>query len=240
MGWLLGAGIGFFLGGPLGAVMGGAVQHVLSQAGRMQMEGNRAQTNGEQIFIAHLVAILTKVAMADGSISPEERKTIHSFFSRSLHYRGRELRLIDAIMEETEKLNPDLHETCKSFDRFADKEQRLLLLDLIYQVAVTDQVIREGENEAILRTVSALGIGSEEHERIKSRHAAAKKADHYQALGLAPSAGNDEIKRAYRQLAAQYHPDKVSHLGPELIAFANEKFKAINEAYAAVRKERNI
>jgi DnaJ like chaperone protein len=240
MGWLLGAGIGFMVGGPLGAVVGGAMQHVLSKGARPLSQPQAGSAKGEQIFISYLVAILAKIAMADGSISDHERKIIHNFFSRGLHYRGMELKFIDAMIEETQRVNPDLHQVCQAFDRFAGREQRLLLVDLIYQVVVTDHVVTKEEEEAIRQVVSALGIGRDEHERVKSRYALAKKHDHYAMLGLKASAGTEEIKKTYRQLAAQYHPDKVSHLGPELIAFTEKKFKGINEAYTAIRKERNF
>lgn len=70
------------------------------------------------------------------------------------------------------------------------------------------------------------------------RHTAAKEAsaDPYQTLGVAPDAGQDEIRQAYRRLAAQYHPDKVAHLGEDLRRLAAEKFKAIQAAYDALKK----
>ncbi len=240
MGWLLGAGFGFMLGGPLGAVVGGALQHVLSRRTQRSSTGHVTAPEQEQVFITYLVAILTKISMADGSISEAERKTMHNFFSRGLHYKGMELRFIDAIIGETQRTDPDLYQICKAFDQLANKQQRLLLLDLIYQVVMTDHVVTKSEGEAIQQVVSALGIGKDEHEHIKLRYAPAKKSDHYHTLGLKPTVDNSEIKRAYRQLASQYHPDKVSHLGPELIAFSEKKFKSLNHAYTAIRKERNF
>jgi len=168
------------------------------------------------------------------------RKTIHNFFSRGLHYKGMELRFIDAIIGETQRTDPDLYQICKALDQVANKQQRLLLLDLVYQVVTTDQVVTKSEREAIQQVVSATGIGKDEHEHIKLRYAPAKKSDHYHILGIKPTVDNSEIKRAYRQLASQYHPDKVSHLGPELIAFSEKKFKSINDAYTAIRKARNF
>ncbi|MBU0711882.1 DnaJ domain-containing protein [bacterium] len=50
----------------------------------------------------------------------------------------------------------------------------------------------------------------------------------------------ETIKKAYRGLAVKYHPDKVASLGPEIQNLAEEKFKAINDAYQAVRKERGF
>jgi hypothetical protein len=53
----------------------------------------------------------------------------------------------------------------------------------------------------------------------------------YETLGIAPGATPDEISVAYRQMAKQYHPDRVTHLGPEFRAMAEERMKEINAAY---------
>jgi len=55
--------------------------------------------------------------------------------------------------------------------------------------------------------------------------------DPYKVLGLQSGATKEEIKAAYKRLAAQYHPDKVQHLGKELQDLAHKKFVAIQEAY---------
>jgi len=53
--------------------------------------------------------------------------------------------------------------------------------------------------------------------------------DYYATLGVEPSAGEAEIKTAYRRLARKYHPDVSKEAGAE------DKFKAVNEAYEALR-----
>lgn len=57
----------------------------------------------------------------------------------------------------------------------------------------------------------------------------------YDILGVAPTATPEEISSAYRQLAKQYHPDRVAHLGPEFRDLAEQRMKEINAAYQSLR-----
>ena len=60
--------------------------------------------------------------------------------------------------------------------------------------------------------------------------------DPYTVLGVAPSASDEEVKKAYRELARKYHPDNY-HDNP-LADLASEKMKEINEAYDSITKSR--
>ena len=57
------------------------------------------------------------------------------------------------------------------------------------------------------------------------------KKDPYSVLGVRPGASSEEIKHAYRELASKYHPDKVTHLGEDFQALAEDRFKEIQDAY---------
>jgi DnaJ like chaperone protein len=63
---------------------------------------------------------------------------------------------------------------------------------------------------------------------------------HYARLGLAPGASDAEVKRAYRQLAAAHHPDRVSHLGPGAVEQATRRFQEIQDAYEMIRRLRGM
>lgn len=60
--------------------------------------------------------------------------------------------------------------------------------------------------------------------------------DPYKVLGVSPSASDDEVKRAYRDLARKYHPD--NYINNPLADLAKEKMQQINDAYDTIMKQR--
>ena len=81
---------------------------------------------------------------------------------------------------------------------------------------------RSYDQEYFRQDDSEFNQGSQDHSG---------ERDPYKVLGIDPKASQHEIKRAYRQLANTYHPDKVAHLGDEFRALAEERFKEIQQAY---------
>jgi len=81
-------------------------------------------------------------------------------------------------------------------------------------------------------------FGEKESFRSRSRpKESVETKDPHSILGVERNASQQEIKRAYRQLANKYHPDKVSHLGDEFKALAEKRFKEVQDAYQALRVE---
>lgn len=69
-----------------------------------------------------------------------------------------------------------------------------------------------------------------EEEAFRNKGADTQK-DPFEVLGINRGASQEEIKKAYRELVSQYHPDKVSYLGKEFRELAEVRFKEINKAY---------
>ena len=64
--------------------------------------------------------------------------------------------------------------------------------------------------------------------------------DAYKVLGVSPTATDDEVKRAFRKLALQHHPDRVAKLGEDVRKAAEKKFQEINAAKERIWKARGL
>ena len=108
----------------------------------------------------------------------------------------------------------------------------LIVLGLIWHLFFRRQGASSGQP-------ASDGNGDSEGAQDRSkRFAAGPAADPYAVLGVPEGASQDDIRAAYRQLAAQYHPDKLAHLGEEFQILAEQRFKAIQSAYDALRHRR--
>jgi DnaJ like chaperone protein len=102
---------------------------------------------------------------------------------------------------------------------------------------MSDGAITESEILQIEQIGIDLGISQADINSLKGMFV--KTTDWaYKVLEVNKNAGNEEIKKAYRQLALKNHPDKVAYLGEEIRQRAQEKFQKINEAFEVIKKER--
>jgi DnaJ like chaperone protein len=111
---------------------------------------------------------------------------------------------------------------------------------LLFQIARSDAAgVSRVEAALIARICALLGLGEQEFRQVQAefvRHPGRA----WEVLGIGREASVEEIKRAYRQLTLQHHPDKVANLGPEFVKVAEERFKSIQEAYEEIKRERGF
>ena len=77
-----------------------------------------------------------------------------------------------------------------------------------------------------------------QRQRERTQAGAQFQADWWIVLGVAPTANKDEIVRNYRRKIKQCHPDRLVGLAPEFLQLAEERTKALNEAYANAMRTR--
>jgi DnaJ like chaperone protein len=85
----------------------------------------------------------------------------------------------------------------------------------------------------------AMGISNSDYNSIKAMFFQTEESP-YEILQINKNATKDEIKAAYRKLAKEYHPDKVSYLGDEVQNSAKEKFQKITEAYERLKTSKGF
>ena len=124
---------------------------------------------------------------------------------------------------------------------------------LYSSLALADGHLHEQEKQVLLEVATRLGFSQEAFEKllsmIQSQHYFADEKvstkdalqEAYKALGLNENCTDQELKRAYRKLVGQHHPDKLMGQGmPEaMIKVATEKTKEIQKAYDLIKNERS-
>ncbi len=111
--------------------------------------------------------------------------------------------------------------------------QRQQQVEQAERLRQAEQQLREVEQR---RRQEEEAHGKRQGERTQA--GAQFRVDWWIVLGVAPSAGKDEIARNYRRTIKQYHPDRVVGLAPEFLQLAEERTKALNEAYANAMRTR--
>jgi DnaJ like chaperone protein len=207
----------------------------------------QSQSESHNRFVWLLVQILMHIARIDGQVTRDEVQTIQRFFQHNLHYSQTQMLWVKELIKEATHSTVSLESLLLEFKNTFAYEPRLILLELVYQVLYTKTTVSEAELKIARDIAGFLDISAYDQRTIeakyqyRSRQATARTYDraaqYYSVLGLEPEASDEEIKKAYRKLSMQYHPDKVRHLGEEFRNVAEEKMKEINAAYDFFKKK---
>ena len=247
LGWLL-------LHNPLGIFVGFVLGHLWDRgAMRMRMFAPPAP----DAFVAPLFALAGAIAKSDGRVSEREIAAAENLMAR--------LRLApalraDAIAQFKAGKQPqfELAAAIAQLRTWAHGRRDLawLLLDMLLEVVYAEGPLAPDKLAIVRQLCAALGVPEHElaamaalrgyayathggsYERAPRPAPAGK--DPYAVLGLNSGASAAEIKRAYRKLMSQYHPDKLGDVPEELKRRAGERAREINAAYETLRTQHGI
>ncbi len=188
-------------------------------------------------FTLALIALSAKMAIADGAVTASE---VRAFNATVEIAKGNE--------PQVEKLFNLAKQDVAGYDAYARKVARFFsdtpetlehVLDGLFFIATADGLVHEAELDYLRDVSSIFGFDDARFEQIASQHVVLEEGvDPYTVLGLSHDAPPEEVRRVYRMLVAEHHPDRLIAKGvpEELIDVATARMSAINLAYQAITK----
>lgn len=217
----------------------GAISGVI-EAVRTVFEGD-PQTRRRVAFSVAMIALSAKMAKADGIVTPDEVVAFQEIFE-----------IPDKEARNVARLYNLAKQDVAGFDSYASKmadlchadgtDGRILedILDGLFHIAKADGVLHEKEQNFLARVAEIFDVSEVTFEQIVARHTYETTHDPYAVLGLPRETPFDDIKKHYRKLVSDAHPDRLIARGvpEEFLAIANSRMAALNLAFAAIAKEK--
>lgn len=185
-----------------------------------------------------LMALTAAVMKADGKVLKAELDYVKMFLNNQFgqQYAGVHLKTLKHFIDSE---NIPLQQICLDIKMRTMPEVRVQLLHYLFGIAKSDNHVSNSEMNVINTIASYMGVPHIEFESVKNMFYRDVNSD-YAVLGITPQATDEEIKKAYRQMAIKFHPDKVASMGEEYQKGAKEKFQKIQEAYDNIKKSRDL
>jgi DnaJ like chaperone protein len=245
----------------LGVLLGIIVGHYFDKGLRgltNQQEAVGAISLAEHPFFATVFTIAGCLAKADGRISEEEIAGAEKLMAE-LGLGGAARSEAIALFKRGAETNFQIEPQISRFLQHAIFQPALrnVLLEYLVTFALADGVIHPAEADILQRVAQYLGFDRAQflqfldmlqaQQRFHRRDDGANTppsrdalADAYRALGVSSDASDADIKKAYRKLMSQHHPDKLIAQGvpADMIKLATEKTQEIQSAYEVIEKSR--
>jgi DnaJ like chaperone protein len=254
---LIGFISGYYFFGLFGALFGLFVGALIDRMRAYDAGGINPLQNPlrQTVFLETMFISMGKLAKADGQISAGEIANAESFMQQLGMTAEHRRRAIDLFKQGAAPAF-DIGPTYDRFMAICGHTSQLSQVLLVYLIvmAQTDGHFHPEEEVLLGNIASRLGYDDAAFKHLvdmvlnQSHFGGGKPAtaaaldDAYKALGVTKENTDQEIKRAYRKLMSQYHPDKLIGQGvPEdMIAMATEQAKEIQLAHDLIKKSRNI
>lgn len=243
-GKVIGGAAGFALGGPLGALIGVYAGHKMDQArskdGPAIGPGGADQQTRQVAFTMAVIVLSAKMAKADGVVTREEVDA----FKQVFHIPPDEMSAVGKLFDEARKDSEGFEPYAQQVAQLFAHEPAVLeeLLGGLFHIAQADGVVHPAEMDFLGKVAVIFGFSERDFERLRASYDQPEKSNPYEVLGVTREDDEATIKKAYRKLIHENHPDKLIAQGlpQEFIDLANEKMAAINAAWDAIKKQRGF
>ncbi|MFC3703291.1 TerB family tellurite resistance protein [Devosia honganensis] len=208
---------------------------VVGQIANMLDPDNWLPGGRDAAFTLALIALSAKMAVADGAVTASEVRAFNATVDIARGHEPQVERLFNLARQDVAGYQAYARKVARFF---ADTPETLEhVLDGLFFIATADGLVHEAELD-YLREVSAIfGFDEARFEQIAAQHVMLEEGvDPYTVLGLSHDAPPEEVRRVYRLLVAEHHPDRLIARGvpEELIDVATARMAAINLAYRAL------
>jgi DnaJ like chaperone protein len=208
----------------------------------------------QTVFLETVFISMGKLAKADGRVSQDEIDHVEQFMLKLGMTAEHRLRAIDLFKQGTDPAF-DIAPVYARFMAVCGHTRNLKDVLLVYLIVLAmadghfhpaeealliDIAARLGYDQATFRHMMDMAL-NQGHFAAQQIDAASALDDAYKALGVSGDSTDAEIKRAYRKLMSQYHPDKLIGQGmpADMVAMATEQAKEIQVAYDLIKKSRD-
>lgn len=210
-------------------------------------QGSSAYVPSNEAFFNGVFSMLAKFASADGTISEAAKARINQFMIYELRLDNQSYQYARHVFNSAVS-SPESFETVSQrfYSAFAGNPGVLyVVVEILFSVGMTDGRISEREQSMLDYVIRLFRISPETVEALKRKYGVSMGSSSraYEVLGLQKTATEAEIKKAYRKLILEYHPDTVANkegAGEEFRAYAAKRFQEVQNAYEQICKERGI
>ena len=185
-----------------------------------------------------IMALSAAIMKADGKVVKSELDFVKTFIVQNFGNQNPNYYL-QTLKHFLDSGDIPMDQICQDVKMRMQPEVRVQIIHYLFGIAKADGVVCDAEMNVLTVIASMMGVSNVDFESVKNMFYRNVDSD-YKILGIEANATDDEVKKAYRQMAIKFHPDKVASMGEEYEKGAKEKFQQIQEAYDNLKKSRGI
>lgn len=259
-GKIIGGTVGFMIGGPLGGLLGVALGHQadknsIRSSGSPSGDTERVQT----AFFTATFSVMGHIAKADGRVS-EDEIVMARHVMRSMALNPLMETMAKRLFSAGKQADFPLDDVLDQLRTECHRRRTLLqmFVEIQFAAAYADGVLHREERRILMYICEQLGFSRQDFERLEEMIRAEQHfgrsgrrststttfnlKDAYAILKISPDVSDSEVKKAYRRLMNQHHPDKLVAKGlpEEMMKLAAQKTHEIRSAYERIREARGF